>query len=279
MSGFVYIWRDKKHNRYYVGSHWGYEDDGYVCSSSWMMQAYKLRPKDFRRKILSRIITNRSDLLKEEQRWFNMIKPEEIKVRYYNLKLKAHGVWHANEQSRLSVGEKISRAKKGTNTGPRDSSVGQKISEVKKKKCAERREQTGCSFTEEHRKSMSECKIGTKQTTESNIKRSETLKRKYESGELIAHRTHQTEESNKKRSDALTGIERTIETKQKMSKAQSKTYCITFYDGTEKTAIGLKAFCVENSVPYVTARKALEAGTGIKKYRISSISLINIEQP
>lgn len=26
--GFVYIWRDRKYNRYYIGCHWGREDDG-----------------------------------------------------------------------------------------------------------------------------------------------------------------------------------------------------------------------------------------------------------
>ena len=31
--GFVYIWFDRKHKRYYIGCHWGHEDDGYVCSS------------------------------------------------------------------------------------------------------------------------------------------------------------------------------------------------------------------------------------------------------
>lgn len=278
MSGFVYIWRDRKHNRYYIGSHWGDEDDGYICSSSWMKRAYKLRPLDFKRRILSRVVTNRTDLLKEEQRWFDMIKPEEIKIRYYNLNLVAHAVWHTLEESRLSVGEKISRSKKGKSTGPRDPSIGEKISEVKKQKFAKRRELAGSAFTEEHRKAMSECKLGKTQTEESNNKRSETLKRKYESGELTARSTPQSEESNRKRSEKMMGITKSDDTKKRMSKAQSKTYRITFYDGSEKTIIGLKAFCVENNVPYVTARKALEAGTGVKKYGVISISLINIEQ-
>ena len=50
--GFVYIWFDKKHRRYYVGCHWGNEYDGYVCSSSWMNQAYRIRPQDFKRRII-----------------------------------------------------------------------------------------------------------------------------------------------------------------------------------------------------------------------------------
>ena len=33
--GFVYIWYDRKHHRYYIGCHWGTIDDGYICSSNW----------------------------------------------------------------------------------------------------------------------------------------------------------------------------------------------------------------------------------------------------
>lgn len=25
--GFIYLWHDKKHNRFYVGSHWGHGDE------------------------------------------------------------------------------------------------------------------------------------------------------------------------------------------------------------------------------------------------------------
>ena len=38
--GFVYIWYDRKHKRYYIGSHWGSEDDGYICSSTHMNHAF-----------------------------------------------------------------------------------------------------------------------------------------------------------------------------------------------------------------------------------------------
>ena len=55
MYGFVYIWRDKKHNRFYIGSHWGTIDDGYVCSSTWMKRSYLRRPGDFKRKIISMV--------------------------------------------------------------------------------------------------------------------------------------------------------------------------------------------------------------------------------
>jgi hypothetical protein len=96
--GFVYIWRDRKHNRYYIGCHWGYEDDGYICSSSWMRQAYKHRPNDFKRKILSRIYSNRFDLIDEEYKWLCMIKDNEISKKYYNLNNRKHNHWSSSNK-------------------------------------------------------------------------------------------------------------------------------------------------------------------------------------
>lgn len=105
--GFVYIWYDRKHKRYYVGSHWGYEDDGYVCSSPWMMQAYKKRTSDFRRRILSRVHNDRKTLLDEEFKWLSLIKEDEIKTRYYNLKIRSTGHWIAYSENVKSVKDKI----------------------------------------------------------------------------------------------------------------------------------------------------------------------------
>jgi len=105
--GFVYIWRDRKHNRYYVGCHWGTETDGYVCSSRWMNQAYKLRPKDFKRKIIKRGFLDRTQLFKEELRYLNMIKPNEIKNRYYNLNIKGTGHWSEYPENVKTIHEKI----------------------------------------------------------------------------------------------------------------------------------------------------------------------------
>lgn len=105
--GFVYIWFDRKHKRFYVGSHWGTIDDGYVCSSTWMRNAYKRRPQDFRRRILKNQI-NRIDLIKEEQVWLDQIRSEEIGKRYYNLNKNAIKHWHTDPQQRLTIGQKIS---------------------------------------------------------------------------------------------------------------------------------------------------------------------------
>lgn len=91
MFGFVYIWYDKKHKRYYIGSHKGKVNDGYISSSSWMKNAYKRRPNDFKRKLLSVVLTNKDNLLQEEQKWLDLIKDDELGKKYYNLKKKATG--------------------------------------------------------------------------------------------------------------------------------------------------------------------------------------------
>lgn len=115
--GFVYIWYDIKHKRYYIGSHWGSEDDGYICSSSWMKRSYMRRPKDFKRRIISRV-SERSILIKEEQKWLSFTKKQELGKRYYNLNNVVIKHWHTNEQRSISVRNKISHTKKGKHTSP-----------------------------------------------------------------------------------------------------------------------------------------------------------------
>jgi len=54
MEAFVYCWTDYKTKKLYVGSHKGSLDDGYVCSSKYMLQEYKSRPQDFTRQIIAK---------------------------------------------------------------------------------------------------------------------------------------------------------------------------------------------------------------------------------
>lgn len=86
--GFVYIWRDKRRQMYYIGCHWGTTEDGYICSSRRMRKAYRRRPKDFRRKILQYVYTNRIDLLEKEHNWLQLISDKELKVKLLNLEIQ-----------------------------------------------------------------------------------------------------------------------------------------------------------------------------------------------
>ena len=107
--GFVYIWRDHKHKRYYIGAHWGTEDDGYICSSSWMKKAYKRRPQDFKRRLLKTNIISIEKMFNEERSWLSFILLEELGKKYYNLQ-RGHSDkhWSYNEDKKLSVKQKIS---------------------------------------------------------------------------------------------------------------------------------------------------------------------------
>ena len=156
--GFVYIWRDRKHKRYYIGSHWGREDDGYLCSSNWMKQAYKIRPEDFKRRILSRIYTSKIDTLMEEEKYLQMIKVEEIKIRYYNLHTTVHH-WSQYPENIKTISQKIAFMK-----------IGRKKSEELKKKHSESAKKTI--------NNSGRFKKGCKRSKEEIIKREQTKKEK-----------------------------------------------------------------------------------------------------
>lgn len=84
--GFVYIWFDRYRKMYYVGSHWGRESDGYICSSNRMRDAYRRRPDDFKRRILFRLFSSRKELLLVEEMWLSLMKNNELGKKYYNYK-------------------------------------------------------------------------------------------------------------------------------------------------------------------------------------------------
>ena len=131
--GFVYLWYDRKHKRFYIGCHWGREDDGYICSSPWMKRGYKLRSTDFKRRILSRVYTNKKDLLKEEYQWLTKIKNEELGKRYYNLSNHHFGHWMAKDY----IKEKHGMFGKKHTEETKQKMRGRKVSEETKEKLSQ----------------------------------------------------------------------------------------------------------------------------------------------
>ena len=90
--GFIYLWYDKKLRMFYLGSHKGQITDRYICSSKHMLKEYRLRPNDFKRKIIEKC--TESNLLIREQYWLNKIKSKELyynNCKYYNVKRFAAG--------------------------------------------------------------------------------------------------------------------------------------------------------------------------------------------
>ena len=137
--GFVYIWYDRKHKRYYIGCHWGTINDGYISSSTWMKQGYKHRPNDFKRRILKTNVS-RETLLDEEYKWLSLIKKEELGKRYYNIHNHHFKHWSDDKQKTKSIKEKL-----GVNKG-------KKFPNRKKPK----------SFSVEHREKIRQNSIGNK---------------------------------------------------------------------------------------------------------------------
>lgn len=199
--GFVYLWYDKKHKRFYIGCRWGNENDGYICSSPWMKKGYKRRPKDFRRRILSRVYTNKQELLKEEYRWLSKIKKEELGERYYNLHNHHFGHWTTDINQNLTICEKIKKSlsspevrKKigNANRGRKKSEetiekikiarANQIVSEETKKKISDSHKGSknhfyGKHHTKEVREMLSEKHKGKKHLEETKKKMSESRKR------------------------------------------------------------------------------------------------------
>ena len=177
--GFVYIWYDRKHKRYYIGCRWGREDDGYVCSSSWMKKSYRYRSQDFKRRILSRIYTSKTDLLEEEYRWLSKIKSEELGKKYYNIYNHHFGHWILNgnytKEKHGMFGKKHSEETKQKMRGRKVSDkTKQKLRDIANKQFSnqENRKKAGKAnigrtsymvgkiHTEEARKKMSESLMG-----------------------------------------------------------------------------------------------------------------------
>lgn len=227
--GFVYIWRDRKHNRYYVGCHWGTVDDGYICSSVWMRQAYKHRPYDFHRKILKTGLS-RSEMYEEEQRFFDKIKPEEIKTRYYNLNLKSIKIWHSDDARRMSVGEKISKANKGRKQGPCSPEKAKAISEAKKGKVP--------NWSEEGKAARRESMKDYRPSEETKQKTSATLKARYNELEHPNKGRSLSDEHRKAISNGMSGKKRNGYTQSDAARA-ARTKAV---EAATKAKIGSKAY-------------------------------------
>ena len=146
--GFIYLWYDRKRKMFYLGSHWGNIDDGYICSSNRMRKAYRRRPSDFKRRIIQNNVS-RETLLDEEHKWLDKIPDDELGKRYYNLRKHKWGHWSTDENRRLNVGQKISEKNKGRKAWNKNVPMSQKTKDKLSKAISK-------TMTLEHRKLLSE---------------------------------------------------------------------------------------------------------------------------
>lgn len=164
MEAFVYCWTDKKTNMLYVGSHKGSIDDGYVCSSKYMLEEYNKRPDDFSRQIvaegaLSDIRKLESNILLSvdaaaDDKFYNMHNNNGVYI------LKKHTEFTktkiSNSEKGKIVSEKSKQKMRLSKLGEKNNRYGIKLSEETKKKMSE--SSKGRVFTEEHKKKLSDKK-------------------------------------------------------------------------------------------------------------------------
>lgn len=93
-NSFIYQWYDKVLNKFYIGSHYGEVNDGYLFGGIDIKKEYKKRPNDFERKILSyHLVLEYSELRRIEKEY--LIKYDvENNDSFYNKTNESYGGYH-----------------------------------------------------------------------------------------------------------------------------------------------------------------------------------------
>lgn len=239
-TGFIYLWFDHKHKRFYLGSHLGTEDDGYICSSKWMKQSYKRRPDDFKRRILRKNI-KKSILKEEESKWLNLIKNEELGKKYYNLsKIMNGNGWEKDKPRSEKTKTKISKSLK---------------SRYEKDYSPWNKGKTDV-YSEETKKRIS---INVKKALNSLPKCDQ------EKMEASYFKIGQTP-WNKGNSDHSKNI-----WKNNPNSGTSKKYLIIFSDGRKEEIINLAKYCRDNKLSKTQIYKCMKTKTPYKEMYIERI--------
>jgi len=152
MEAFVYKWTDEATNMLYVGYHKGDPDDGYVCSSKYMLAEYEKRPEDFSRTIIA--TGKKKDMIDLES---SILKAANASTNemYYNR--HNGGKFYLSEHSEETK-RKIGAANKKIRTGSTLSETHK--ANIGKSIRGEKNGFYGKTHTEETRRKMSEANLG-----------------------------------------------------------------------------------------------------------------------
>lgn len=208
-TGFIYIWYDSRRKMYYIGCHWGTIDDGYICSSNRMRDAYRRRPHDFKRRIIKNNI-DRNVLLEEEHKWLQLISDKELGKKYYNLSKKHFAHWSNDPSSLISTKQKLSEASKKLH---QNSEYREKYLEGRKKLPPR---------SEEAKRKTAIANTGKKRTEETKRKISESNKGKV-LGPLSDEHRKKVSESLKGEKNPFYGKQHDPELKKRMNEKTSST--------------------------------------------------------
>ena len=216
-----------------------------------MKASYKRRPQDFKRRIIKKIFI-KEDLIIEEQKWLDQIKPEECGIRYYNKTLRSNTPSMRGKKHSVESKQKIGKSNKGKIRSEEFKDVLRKsaIKQFSDQKMREKRSETMKSFWKTNREKYL---IGI-QKTASVLK---GITRPIEVCEKISKSNKgkiRSEEFRKKMSFINTGKKQSETTKEKHRKNMTsnehsaKTYLITHPCGKQEIISNLSKFCRENNL-------------------------------
>ena len=178
-EAFVYCWTDHATNMLYIGYHTGREDDGYVCSSKYMMKEYNIRPGDFTRTIIAH--GSREDMCAFEHKILKSVDARNSE-QFYN---KSNGgaefyIFNHSEETKNKLSEirklnPLSGEKNGMFGKTHTPEAREKISKRPNTgkgipKTEEHKRKLRCPKTEEHKRKISESHIGIGHTKETREK-------------------------------------------------------------------------------------------------------------
>ena len=93
-NSFIYIWKDILFEKYYIGSHIGNIEDGYLFGGIDIKKEYSKRPKDFERNILSYHIVNSNIEIRLIEKEYLIKYDVENNTNFYNRTNESYGGYH-----------------------------------------------------------------------------------------------------------------------------------------------------------------------------------------
>ena len=169
-EAFVYCWSDMLTNMLYIGFHKGSVDDGYVCSSKYMMEEYDKRPQDFKRSIVAK--GSSEEMIRFEETLLKSIDAKND-PKLYNMH-NGNGKFILKRHSEKFKKEQSERMRLRRKENP-----------------------TPYIMTEERKKKLSDLKKGVPRSKESREKQSKTMRGE---NNHFYGKTH-SEEFNKRQSE------------------------------------------------------------------------------
>ncbi len=141
VTGFVYIWRNNINLKWYLGSHKGHQDDGYIGSG----KVFKIALKKYGIENFTRHIVYEGEDFRLVEEEMLMLLDAADDMRCYNLKNHARGGGHKRAHS-SETKAKISASQKGRKRlTPKSAETRAKISAIHK----------GKTISEEHKAKIS----------------------------------------------------------------------------------------------------------------------------